>query len=82
MVAEDAVRKCPVIRQDRETPDRIIGLRQFVGMERRSRERRAAVSELRDGERAMDSLPARGFASRNPSEGGREDEPECRPLVG
>ena len=42
----------------------------------------AAISELRDGERAMDGLPARGFASRDPSEGGREDEPERRPLVG
>ena len=82
MVAKGAGRERPAIRQDRETPDRIIGLCQFVGMQRRSRERRAALSELRDGERAMDRLPARGFASRNPSEGGREDEPERRPLVG
>jgi hypothetical protein len=50
MVAEGAGRERPAIRQDRETPDRIIGLCQFVGMQRRSRERRAAVSELRDGE--------------------------------
>ena len=82
MVAECAGRERPAIRHDRETPDRIIGLRQFVGMERRSRERRAAVCELRDGERAMDRLPARGFASRDPSESGREDEAERRPLVG
>jgi hypothetical protein len=34
MVAEGAVRERPVIRQDRETPDRIIGLRQFVGIDR------------------------------------------------
>ena len=82
MVAKGADRGRPTIHQDRETPDRILGLRQFVGMQRRGRERRAAVSELRDGKRAMDRLPARGFASRNPSESGRKYEPERRPLVG
>ena len=82
MVAECAVRERPAIRQDRETPDRVVGLRQFVGMERRSRDRRATISELRDGERAMDGLATRGFASHDPSEGGREDEAQRCPLAG
>ncbi len=82
MVAERAGRERPAIRQDRKNPGWIVSLRQFVGMERRGRERSAAISELRDGERAMDRFSARGFASRDPSERSREDKPERRPLVG
>ena len=81
IVAEGAGRERPRIRQDRETPSRIVGLGQFVGVERSTRKRRAAIRELRHAERAMDGLSARRLADGDALESRREDEPKRRPLV-
>lgn len=81
MVAEGAGRERPRIRQDRETPRRIVGLGEIVRVEHRSRERGAAIGELRDAERAVDGLSGRRLAGGDALESRREDDPKRRPLV-
>ena len=81
MVAEGAGRERPRVREDRETPRRIVGLGEFIGVEHSSRKRGAAVGELRDAKRAVDRLSARRLAGGDALEGGGEDEAKRRPLV-
>lgn len=82
MIAERAGRERPRIRQDRETPRRIIGLREFVRMNCSGRKGGAAIGKLYDAERTVDGLAARRLTCGDALKGGREEEAKRRPLGG